>query len=485
MDHSHKRKGAVSMLSRVISAVKKGNPKALFASFIYFDHSFSIWLLLGALGPFIAEELGLTGAQKGFMVAVPVIAAAIFRINFGHMFQYINGKNIALMGILLSSLPHLYIIVRGFEVSYRDLLWIGVLLGVAGASFAIALPMAGSNYPREVQGLVLGLAAAGNIGAVLDGILFPPLARAIGWQLAFVLSAGLLAVSAFFVLLWAKDRTPKNEGSKLYPVLSFFLTLLFLIVMALLFSGSTGGAEGNTGKLLIPVFGSAFALLLMPAPFKKVLLERDTWVMMLAYSVTFGGFVGMSSYIAMLLRDVYSVSKVEAGILMSLFAFTGAMIRPLGGFIADRISGATALMYFLGGITLVNLIFSLFVPPLVVGVLMFLLLYTFYGLGNGAVFQLVPHRWPRKTGLMTGIIGAAGGIGGFYLPTVNGIVYEATGSYSLAFALFGSIALSCLVLVRILHARWMEWAYVRYDYQSERISGIDPKTGRVVMEIAG
>ena len=473
------------MLGDVFEAVRKGNWKALFASFIYFDHSFSIWLLLGALGPFIAEYYGLSGAQKGFMVAIPVISAAILRINFGHMFQYIDGKLIAVMGICLSAVPHMYIALRGFEVAYEDLLWMGVFLGVAGASFAIALPMAGSNYPKEVQGLVLGLAAAGNIGAVLDGILFPPIAKFLGWQTTFVLSSLLLLIALFFVLTWAKDNTKKNEGNKALPVLSFFLTLAFMALISVGFYKGWFGISGNGGKLLIPVLGAGFAVLLMPVAFKKVFLERDTWVLMLAYSVTFGGFVGMSSYVAMLLRDIYGISKIEAGILMSVFAFTGAMIRPLGGHIADKVSGATALVYFLGGIALINYLFFAFTPPLILGIVLFLGLYVFYGLGNGAIFQLVPHRWPYQTGLMTGIIGAAGGIGGFYLPTVNGIVFETTGKYSLAFALFGSIALICLIIVKLLHAKWMEWAHVRYDYEKDKLVGIDPRSGRVVMEIAG
>ncbi|AAC06547.1 NarK family nitrate/nitrite MFS transporter [Aquifex aeolicus] len=474
----------MNFLKEIIEAIKKGNPKALFASFIYFDHSFSIWLLLGALGPFIAESFGLSGAQKGFMVAIPVIAAAIFRLNFGHMFQYIDGKYIAIMGIILSSIPHLYMILSGYRVTYDDLLWMGVFLGIAGASFAIALPMAGSNYPKEVQGLVLGLAAAGNIGAVLDGILFPPIARSIGWENTFVLSGILLLIALFFVVIWARDLTKKNEGNRFYPVFAFFATIAFMVILALGFQKGWFGITGNAGKLLIPVLGSVFAILLMPLAFKKVFLERDTWVLMLAYSITFGGFVGMSSYVAMLLRDIYGISKVEAGALMSLFAFTGAMIRPLGGHIADKISGATALLFFLAGIAGVNFIFSLVTPPLAVGIVLFLALYSFYGLGNGAVFQLVPHRWPYQTGLMTGIIGAAGGIGGFYLPVVNGIVFESTGAYNLAFALFGGIALLCLLIVKLLHARWMEWAYVRYDYEKETLVGIDPKSGRVIMELA-
>ncbi len=470
-------------MKNVIDALKRGNWKALFASFIYFDHSFSIWLLLGALGPFIAEYYSLSGAQKGFMVAIPVIAAAILRINFGHMFQYINGKYIAVMGIFLSLVPHAYIFLRNYDVSYEDLLWIGVFLGIAGASFAIALPMAGSNYPKEVQGLVLGLAAAGNIGAVIDGVLFPPVARVIGWQHTFFLSGILLIIALAFVLTWAQDRTQKSEGNKVYSVMALFATVAFMVLLASGFQKGWFGITGNGGKLLIPLLGSAFAILLMPTGFKRVFLERDTWVLMLAYSITFGGFVGMSSYVAMLLRDVYGISKIEAGVLMSLLAFTGAMIRPVGGHIADKVSGATALVYFLGGIAVVNFIFSVITPPLLLGILLFLVLYSFYGLGNGAVFQLVPHRWPYKTGLMTGLIGAAGGIGGFYLPTVNGIVYETTGTYNLAFAFFGSVAVVCLIIVKLLHAKWMEWAHVRYDYEKEQLVGIDPKSGRVIMEI--
>ncbi|MDQ7037901.1 MAG: nitrate/nitrite transporter [Aquificota bacterium] len=465
------------MFREILYAVRSGNWRSLFASFIYFDHSFSIWLLLGALGPFIAEHYGLSGSEKGFMVAVPVIAAAIFRLSFGHMFQYIDGKRIAVLGILLSLVPHIYMLLSGFEVSYRDLLWMGVLLGVAGASFAIALPMAGSSYPKEVQGLILGLAAAGNIGAVLDGILFPPVARVLGWKVTFLLSGVLLLIALVFVLLWAEDRTKKEEGSGAYPVLSFLFTLLFMVVLVLVLPPEL--------KLLIPLAGVLFAVALMPSSFKRVFLERDALVLMLVYSVTFGGFVGMSSYVAMLMRDVYSVSKIEAGLLMSLFAFTGALIRPLGGYIADKISGATALVYFLTGIGVVNLTLGVFSPPFILGVLLVLALYVFYGLGNGATFQLVPHRWPRRTGLMTGVIGSAGGIGGFYLPTVNGTVYDLTGSYSFAFLIFGGVALLTALTVRTLRSRWMEWAYVRYDHERDRLVGIDPRTGRVVMEVAG
>jgi len=466
----------------VLEKLKKGNLKALIASFIYFDHSFSVWLVLGALGPFIAESLGLSGLEKGFLVAVPVFCAAVLRISLGYAFQYADGKKLALLGILLSLLPHLYLLLKGLKVSYGELLVMGVFLGVAGASFAVALPMAGSNYPKEVQGFVLGLVAAGNVGAVMDGLLFPPLARAFGWEKAFLASGLLLLIALAAVLLWAEDRSPKEEGSPLRPLLSLFFTLAFLALSVVAVRKSPFGL--SAGLFLLPLAGSLFALLLLPPSFREVLRERDAWVMMLAYGVSFGGFVGMSSYVSMFLTDAYGVSKVEAGAFMAFLAFSGALVRPLGGLIADRLGGASALTYFLGGVALFNFFMALLNPPLPLGIALLLGLYLSYGLGNGAIFQLVPHRWPYKTGLMTGIIGAAGGIGGFYLPAVNGTLYQLTGSYAPAFALFGFVALLCALIVRLLRAQWMEWARVRYDYAREKLVGIDPKSGKVVMELA-
>ncbi|MFN3787462.1 MAG: MFS transporter, partial [Sulfurihydrogenibium azorense] len=151
-------------MKQLFEALKMGNPKALFASFLYFDTGFSIWLLLSALAPFIVQEMNLLPAQKGFLVAVPVLSAAVFRLNFGFMYQSLDGKKIALAGILLSSIPSIYAFLFPNSLDYTTLLLLGVFLGLGGASFAVALPMAGSNYPKEVQGLVLGLAAAGNIG---------------------------------------------------------------------------------------------------------------------------------------------------------------------------------------------------------------------------------------------------------------------------------------------------------------------------------
>jgi len=467
---------------RIIEAIKSGNPKALFASFLYFDTGFSIWLLLGALAPFIAQELNLSPAQKGFLVAVPVLSAAILRINFGYLYQSVDGRKIALAGIILSGIPSLFaLLFPSYLDDYTVLLLLGVLLGMGGASFAVALPMAGSNYPREVQGLVLGLAAAGNIGAVLDGILFPPLAKTFGWKETMAMAGLLLVITFLVVFFWSKDKGEK-EGRGTYPILVFVITILFMLFLVPALERGWLGIKGKEALLLLPLIGSAFVLSFLPNRYRRVFLERDTWLMVLIYSITFGGFVGMSSYVSLYLIDQYGFSKIEAGALMSLFAFTGAFIRPFGGFIADMISGVRALTFILFGIASMYMVLSVLKLPPFLGVLALLVIFAFFGLGNGATFQLVPHRWPKVRGMMGGIIGAAGGFGGFYLPTVLGIVKETTGSYSAGFFLFSMVALTALVLLRLVHSQWMEWAHVRYDYEKDMLTGIAPN-GRVVMEL--
>jgi NNP family nitrate/nitrite transporter-like MFS transporter len=316
--------------------------------------------------------------------------------------------------------------------------------------------MAGSSYPPRVQGLVLGLAAAGNIGAVVDGFLFPTLAQHYGWQRSTAAVLPLLALTAAAVMLWAEDRSAKS-GSGTRAFGGFVVSLLGVMALVLLVNGGLFG-QGKTGQLLLPVLGAGVALAVLPRRYLAVLRERDTWVVMLVYSITFGGFVGMSSYVSLLLTTQYELSKVNAGLTMAALAFTGAMVRPVGGLLADRLSGVKVLLVLLLAIALSNIGFAMLMPPLPGAVALLATLYVCFGLGNGATFQLVPHRWKGKTGLMTGIIGAAGGIGGFYLPVVMGIAKESTGSYQWGFTTFGILAATAFALVVVLHRQWLAWS---------------------------
>jgi NNP family nitrate/nitrite transporter-like MFS transporter len=442
-------------MSRVIASLRSGNWKALLACFLYFDTGFTTWVMFGPLAPFISKQLSLTAAQSGFLVAVPVLAASIVRVTFGNLFQSVNGRRLALLGIGLSSVPA-FVLLLPVAPTYTLLLILGVFLGVGGASFAIALPMAGSSYPPRVQGLVLGLAAAGNIGAVVDGFLFPGLAQGFGWQRATMAVIPLLALTAVAVFFWAEDRSVKS-GSASRAFAGLGISMAGLIALVLLVNAGVFGS-GKTGQLLLPVMGAAVALAVLPRKYLAVLAERDTWAVMLVYSITFGGFVGMSSYVSLLLTTQYQISKVDAGFTMALLSLTGAMVRPIGGLIADRLSGVRVLLVLLVAIATLNFTFAMLMPSLAGGIALLVGLYLCFGLGNGATFQLVPHRWKGKTGVMTGIIGAAGGIGGFYLPVIMSMAKESTGSYQLGFATFAFIAAVAFATVAILHRQWLTWA---------------------------
>jgi NNP family nitrate/nitrite transporter-like MFS transporter len=442
-------------MKHVIASLKSGNWKALYACFLYFDTGFTVWVMFGPLAPFISKQLALSPTQAAFLVAVPVLAASIVRVTLGNLFQSIDGRRLALLGIALSSIPA-FILLLPIVPTYKLLLVLGGFLGVGGASFAIALPMAGSSYPPRVQGLVLGLAAAGNIGAVVDGFVFPTLGQHFGWQHATAAVLPLLALTAVTVILWAEDHSAKS-GSGSLAFLGFAVSLIGVIALVLLVNAGLFG-HGNTGLLLLPLLGALVALAVLPRKYLAVLAERDTWVMMLVYSITFGGFVGMSSYASLLLTTQYQMTKVDAGLLMAGLSFTGAMVRPIGGFIADRLSGVKVLLVLLAAISLCNFGFAVLMPPLAGGIALLTALYLGFGLGNGATFQLVPQRWQGKTGVMTGIIGAAGGIGGFYLPVSMGIARQSTGSYQLGFATFGVLAGVAFLLVVTLQQQWLVWA---------------------------
>ncbi|HET9122024.1 MAG TPA: MFS transporter [Acidiferrobacteraceae bacterium] len=439
-----------------LAALKSGNWRALLACFLYFDTGFTVWLLYGPLAPLIGAPMHLAPAAAGFLVAVPVLSAAILRIGFGNLFQSVSGRILSLAGVLLSAIP-IALLPLLTAPSYAQLLVLGVFLGMGGASFAVALPMAASNYPPRVQGLVLGLAAAGNIGAVLDGFLFPPLAHAYGWQHAVAAALPLLAVAAVALWAWGEDRAVK-AGRALPALLGFVTTFAGLIVLILGADKGWFGVDGQTAALLLPLPALAVAVGVLPAHYREVLHERDTWVVMLVYSITFGGFVGMSAYVSLLLVALYQIGTVDAGLLMAALASTGALLRPLGGWLADRISGARALRWLLFGIAAIDLVFGLTTPSRTAGIGLLFLLYGCFGLGNGATFQLVPHRWPGRTGVLTGLVGAAGGVGGFYLPVVLGTIRQMTGHYRAGFGVFSALALLAWGLVSVLCGRWLAWS---------------------------
>ncbi|HUP69830.1 MAG TPA: MFS transporter [Acidimicrobiales bacterium] len=363
-----------------------GHTPSLVAALVHFDVSFMVWVLLGALGAYVAKDLGLTAAQKGLMVAVPALGGAAFRLIVGPLADRAGTKRTGLVTLALTLVPLAWGRLAGG--TFPQVLGIGALLGIAGASFAVALPLASRWYPPEYQGLALGIAGAGNSGTLIAALAAPRLAERFGWHGAFGLAAipVVLAWIAFALLAKEPPRPPRATGS--------------------IFS---------------------------------LLEEPDARWLCSFYLVTFGGFVGLAAYLPIFFVDGFGLSKVSAGGYAALCAAAGSFLRPLGGAMADRFGGARVLSSGLGIVAV--LAFGLATLP-GLGVTVALLFCTIgcLGTGNGAVFQLVGNLFPARMGAMTGLVGAAGGVGGFLLPFAFGSLRGSTGSFAAGFVLFAVVA---------------------------------------------
>lgn len=385
---------------------KTGHLPTLAGAFLYFDVSFMIWVLLGALGNHVAAAFGLSPVQKGLMTAVPLLGGSLLRLVAGQMTDRLGAKKTGGIGMALTFAPLLAGWLWADSISKVYL--VGLLLGVAGASFAVALPMASRWYPPRYQGLAMGIAGAGNSGTLLATFFAPRLAEAYGWHAVFGLAMiPLVAVLAFF-LLFAREAPQ--------PV-----------------------AQRKT------------------AEFFAVLRERDTLLLSLFYAVTFGGFVGLASFLSIFLHDQYGVSKVQAGDLTSLCVLAGSFLRPAGGWLADKLGGIRMLLGLYGAIVVLALGVGQ-LPSLGVAVLLLFLLMACLGVGNGSVFQLVPQRFGNRVGVATGILGAAGGLGGFLLPTALGWLRQVSGSYGTGLLAFAGMAALALALLLAIQREWVgDW----------------------------
>jgi len=382
-----------------------GHKPTVFAAFLHFDLSFMIWVLLGALGVSISESLGLGAAQKGLMVAIPILSGSLMRIPLGLLSDRFGGRRVGIAMLLALFVP----LVVGWQAgtSLGVLFAVGLMLGVAGASFAVVLPLASRWYPPERQGLVMGIAAAGNSGTVVANLVAPRVAAIVGWHNVLALTMIPLAIVLAAFSFLAKDspsRVPRQS-------LAGYLT---------------------------------------------VLRERELWWFCLFYSVTFGGYVGLSSFMPLLLRDQYHLPAVTAGYLTALAALAGSALRPVGGWVADKLGGVRLLSVLLGGIAAMYVAAST-LPAIAPMFAVLVTAMVCLGLGNGAVFQLVPQCFRRQIGIATGVVGAVGGLGGFVLPTMLGQFKQHTDSYAAGFVVLGAVALVALTLLRVLMARSESW----------------------------
>jgi NNP family nitrate/nitrite transporter-like MFS transporter len=387
---------------------QSGHRPTLIMAFLYFDIAFMVWNMLGPLAPIISKELDLTPAEKGFMVAVPTLAGAILRLVNGFLVDKIGQKVTGAIGQVIVIAGLLAAWHFGVD-SLNGLIAVGVILGFAGASFAVALPLASRWYPPEHQGKAMGIAGMGNSGTVFAALFAPLLAKTFGWN--NVLGFAVIPVAIVFVLymIFVKD-SPHQPPAR-----------------------SMGVYVKDYGKMLA---------------------QADAWWFILFYGVTFGGFVGLGGSLPLFYTGELGMTPIYAGYATAACVFAGSLVRPLGGALADRIGGVKtlSLVYMAAVLLLVAISFAplhfALLFPLFFGVMAVL------GLGNGAVFQLVPQRFRNEIGIMTGLVGFGGGVGGFYLASSLGLAKQFTGSPSAGFLIFAGLALVALAGLTAVKGRW-------------------------------
>lgn len=276
--------------------LKSGHFPTLIAAFLYFDVNLMVWVLLGPLAPFLSEDLHLTATQKGLLTAIPLLGGSLFRPVLGVLGDCLGGRKAGLLGLGLTLIP----LLLGWRFAHTlgQFYSLGLLLGIAGASFAVALPLAGRWHPPEYQGLVMGIAGAGNSGTLVATFFAPRLAQKFGYANAFALA--------------------------MLPI------LLVLLLFAVLAKDS-------------PRQGQAPAW----SDFASALREADTAWFCFFYCFTFGGFVGFASLLTVFFHDQYGLAKVRAGDFATIVVLAGSCLRPVGGWLSDRIGGYRLLLILL------------------------------------------------------------------------------------------------------------------------------------------
>lgn len=383
---------------------QSGHTSTLLSAFLYFDLSFMVWYLLGPLSIQIATDLHLTAAQRGILVATPILSGALLRVVFGVLVDHVQPRRAGIITQTITLMTLTVAWLMGIH-SYTQALVLGVFLGVAGAAFAVALPLASRWYPPQYQGMALGIAGAGNTGSVLAALFAPALAQLFGWT--NVMGWALLPLYGVFVLylLCAKDAPACPPKKRLEQYL-------------------------------------------------HVLKDKDAWLFMGFYSVSFGGFVGLASTLPGYFFDQYGLNPVVAGYYTAACVFCGGLMRPLGGVIADRIGGIRTLTVVYIAVAILIFLVGIAPAQASVALVLFVLAMLVLGVGNGSVFQLVPQRFSKEMGVMTGLIGMAGGIGGFLLAAGLGYSKALTGSYQLGLWLYAALALCSWASLLSVKLRW-------------------------------
>ncbi|GAA2594904.1 MFS transporter [Actinomadura fulvescens] len=383
------------------SALRRGQTLNLALATWTFAINFWAWNLIGPLASAYSRDLRLSAFQTSMLVAIPVLVGSLGRIPVGALTDRYGGRVMFAAVSFLSIVPVLFVAFAGN--SYGLMLAGGFVLGIAGTAFAVGVPFCNAWYDKSRRGFATGVFGAGMGGTALSAFLTPRLADAIGRTPTFLLVAAALAVTGAVVLLVARDSPEWRPSAE--PV--------------------------------APRLAAALRI-------------RTTWQASLLYALAFGGFVAFSTYLPTYLRDVYAFDAVDAGMRTAGFSLAAVVARPLGGILSDRIGPRLVLMASFALAAVMAVVVSLKPAPELGAGLSFVLLAFALGLGSGGVFALIGQRVEAsKVGSVTGLVGAAGGLGGYFPPLLMGAVFGATGSYLIALLLLACCAVAALLLTAL------------------------------------
>ncbi|MBI3650886.1 MAG: NarK/NasA family nitrate transporter [Acidobacteria bacterium] len=381
--------------------------RALALSTIGFAVTFAVWGLMGSLAPRFREMYNLTPWQTSMLIAVPVLLGSLGRLPLGILADKFGGRKVFGLLLCFCLLPA---IGASFSNSYTSLIAWGFLLGFAGMSFSVGVSFTSKWFPAHQQGIALGVYGMGNIGQSIAVFGAPALVAATGnWRVPFWVFGAAAGLFGVVFLMFARNASVKTQPKKI---------------------------------------GEYFAIL------KR---EPIAWVLSLFYFLTFGGFVALSIYLPTLLKDIFALTLTDAGARVAGFVIVATAMRPFGGGLADRYGGALVLFFVLAGIAILAL--GLTSSNIIIFTAGALGCAAMLGAGNGAVFKLVPQYFPKETGTITGLVGAAGGLGGFFPPLVLGVIRGQTGSYTLGFVFLSGFALMCFTVNYFIFLRRKDQPY--------------------------
>lgn len=371
-----------------------GNTRQLVLATGAFAICFAVFGSVSAMMPMLRKNLSLDPLQMSVALAIPVLLGSLGRIPLGMLADRFGGRLIFSLVMACSIIPAF---LMGFVGSYWQLVLCGFFIGIALASFSVGVGFVSGWYPPDRQGFALGVYGAGNIGQSLAAFGSPVLAAALGFKWGFW-TFGCLLLGWLALFLLKAENAPRRAPAK------------------------------SLGDLMKP------------------LRDGKSWVLSLYYFLTFGGFVAMAIYLPIFLTELFSLTPHDAGFRTAGFVVLATLMRPVGGMLADRVGGNRILLWVFP-VTAAMAIFMA-CPSLITFTIGALGMASVIGLGNGAVFKLVPEYFPQSVGAVTGLVGAAGGLGGFFPPLVLGAVRHATGAFTWGFVLLAVFAVLCLIVAR-------------------------------------